>query len=286
MRFFAFLPAKRISSYAIPAMTGSSRIRDAISQYHSGRPRNAKTKIAITITQSRNAVPHRGWIRLCRWTTSGSSSSPASYALIALCSAPWYWKTRRRSGSSEITERYAMKISTRTTPSTTTKAPSLSIGSQFVISAGVTLNSASAKPIAITKAKIIEAKKLFRANEADEENGEELFFAFNSVAMEDIMGDTTLTSADHLAVQMLQEGKVNGRKWMGFEWVPYQMAVESSTYYLPAWAKTGVVLGVGAEITTRLTERADKSYALQPYACMSIGAVRMEEAKVVEVAIQ
>ena len=39
-------------------------MRVAISQYQAGRPKNAKTKIAITITQSRNAVPQRGWIRL------------------------------------------------------------------------------------------------------------------------------------------------------------------------------------------------------------------------------
>ena len=37
-------------------------MRVAISQYQAGRPKNAKTKIAITITQSRNAVPQRGWI--------------------------------------------------------------------------------------------------------------------------------------------------------------------------------------------------------------------------------
>ena len=57
-------PAKRISSYARPAITGSSRMRLTISQYQDGRPTKAKTKIAITITQSRNAVPHRGWMRL------------------------------------------------------------------------------------------------------------------------------------------------------------------------------------------------------------------------------
>src|SRR5215204_5554879 len=97
------LPAKRITSYARPAITGSSRMRLAISQGHEGWPMKAKTKIAITITQRRNAVPQRGWINEKRWTFSGVSSSPASSALIALCSAPWYWKTRRRSGSSEIT---------------------------------------------------------------------------------------------------------------------------------------------------------------------------------------
>ena len=33
-----------------------------ISQYHSGRPKSAKTKIATTITYRRKAVPQRGWI--------------------------------------------------------------------------------------------------------------------------------------------------------------------------------------------------------------------------------
>ena len=37
-------------------------MRLAISQYQSGWPTNAKTKMAITITQSRNAVPQRGWM--------------------------------------------------------------------------------------------------------------------------------------------------------------------------------------------------------------------------------
>ena len=45
-----------------------------ISQYQAGRPKNAKTKIAITITQSRNAVPQRGWIRLKRCTRLRASA--------------------------------------------------------------------------------------------------------------------------------------------------------------------------------------------------------------------
>lgn len=138
----------------------------------------------------------------------------------------------------------------------------------------------------LTKAKIIQAKKMFRANEADEENGEELYFAYGSEQMEDLMGDTTLTSADHLAVQMLQDGKV-ARNWMGFTWVPSERMYKSgSDRYCIAWAKSGMALGVGAEVMTRVTERADKSYALQPYARMSIGATRVEDAKVVEIACQ
>lgn len=136
----------------------------------------------------------------------------------------------------------------------------------------------------LTKAKIIGAKKIFRANEADEENGETLYHTYGSEQMEDVLNDTTLTSADFIAVQMLQEGKV-GKRWMGFEWVPFERAVKVSTSrFHISWAKSGIALGVGAEIMTRLTERADKSYAMQPYARMSIGAVRVEEAKVVETA--
>ena len=54
---------------------------------HDGRPTSAKTKMPITITQSKKAVPQRGWIKLNFCTLAGESSAPASSALIALCSA-------------------------------------------------------------------------------------------------------------------------------------------------------------------------------------------------------
>ena len=41
MRLSACLPAKRISSYAIPAITGRRTMRLTISQYQTGRPSSA-----------------------------------------------------------------------------------------------------------------------------------------------------------------------------------------------------------------------------------------------------
>ena len=38
-------------------------MRESTSQYHSGSPIGAKTKIASTITISRKLVPQRGWKR-------------------------------------------------------------------------------------------------------------------------------------------------------------------------------------------------------------------------------
>ena len=42
-----------------------------MSQYQTGRPTKAKTKMPITMTQSKKAVPQRGWIKLNFCTFSG-----------------------------------------------------------------------------------------------------------------------------------------------------------------------------------------------------------------------
>ena len=50
-----------------------------------------------------------------------------------------------------------------------------------------------------------------------------------------------------------------------------------------AWAEDCLTLGIGKDISARIDERADKGYATQVYYCMSIGSVRMEEDKVVQI---
>ena len=71
------------------------------------------------------------------------------------------------------------------------------------------------------KQKIVKAKSIFRKNEADEHNGEQLYILYTSDMLSSILGDTTLTSADFMAGKMLQDGGVGG-KWMGFNWIPYE----------------------------------------------------------------
>jgi hypothetical protein len=53
-------------------------MRERISQPMPGVPTAAKTKIEITITISRNAVPQRTWSWLKRAADSASTGSPAS----------------------------------------------------------------------------------------------------------------------------------------------------------------------------------------------------------------
>jgi len=135
----------------------------------------------------------------------------------------------------------------------------------------------------LTKAKIIQAKKIFRTNEADEEAGEQLFMLYSATALQDILSDTTLTSADYMAAQMLQSGTLRGT-WMGFNWIPTERCPKvSTTRSLYAYAKSGVCLGLGANIQAEVGKDPGKGFNYRVYAKQSIGAVRVEEEKVVQI---
>lgn len=140
---------------------------------------------------------------------------------------------------------------------------------------------------AFTKAKAIFARSLFRKNECDEQNGEQLFMAYNDEMVRQILADTTLTSSDFMAVQMLQSGKV-AENWMGFTWVPYQAldngaggGTEARTV---AWAKSGVEIGMGINFKTDVSEnKAKRGHPTEAYGWLSLGAGRQDEKKVVAI---
>jgi hypothetical protein len=60
----------------------------------------------------------------------------------------------------------------------------------------------------------------------------------------------------------------------------------TTTWYCYAFAKGAIGFGRIEDVTVRLTERSDKNYAWQPYVSMDLGASRVEDEGVVEVASQ
>lgn len=137
----------------------------------------------------------------------------------------------------------------------------------------------------MTKAKLVTARKLFRAAEADDEAGEELYIAYGSEALEDLLNDTTLTNTEYNTVLSMMSGTFpTGAKLFGFTPKPTERLQKSgTTRYCYAWAKSGTTLGVGAEVKSRVGEDPGKGFNVRVYAKMSIGAVRVEEEKVVEI---
>jgi hypothetical protein len=143
----------------------------------------------------------------------------------------------------------------------------------------------AASAAGLTKAKMISARKLFRQNEADAEAGEELFMAYGSAQLSDLLTDTTLTNTEVNTVLSLMSGSIPNATLMGFKMIPIERQPKvSTTRYCYAWAKSGVTLGVGQEVKTRIGEDPGKGFNVRLYAKMSIGAVRIEEEKVVEIA--
>ena len=98
----------------------------------------------------------------------------------------------------------------------------------------------------------------------------------------DLLNITEVTSSDFNTVKALANGEIN--TYLGFNFiVSNRLALSSTTRSCIAFAQDGLALGIGKDVNARIDERADKSYATQVYYCMSIGATRMEEDKVVEV---
>lgn len=137
-----------------------------------------------------------------------------------------------------------------------------------------------------TKAKLLKAKATFRRNECDEHNSESLHIVYNADMLEDLLSDTTLTSIDHMAVKMLQEGDVSG-KWMGFNWIGYEKlnngAGGGTERRTMAWCGTAIHFGDAPITAFDISTRPDKKNIKQVGGVQSFGAGRANEKKVVAI---
>ena len=81
-------------------------------------------------------------------------------------------------------------------------------------------------------------------------------------------------------------GAINNATLMGFRMIPLERLQKvSTTRYLYAWAKTGVSLGIGENIMTRIGEDPGKGFNVRIYAKMSRRSAYRGR-KVVEIACQ
>lgn len=139
--------------------------------------------------------------------------------------------------------------------------------------------------VGMTIAKLLSAKQLLDEAEAPEER----YFACPSESIIDLLGTTEVTNADYNTVRALASGQIDtflGFKFIRTELIYLENSSSTTTWYCYAFCKGAVGFGTIEEITVRLTERADKNYAWQPYVSMDMGATRIEDEGVVEVASQ
>lgn len=137
-----------------------------------------------------------------------------------------------------------------------------------------------------TKAKILQARKIFQANGVGVEQGEELYMLYDSNMLGQILSDTTLTSADFMAVKMLQEGDL-ASKFCGFTWIPYELldngAGGPTERKALAMTRDAIHFGRGTNWSFSIDKRPDLQNLMQLGARMSLGAGRANEKKVVTI---
>lgn len=134
----------------------------------------------------------------------------------------------------------------------------------------------------ISLAKILAMMNLF--NEEDVDVDIPKYWCVSPREIQVMLDITEVGSADYNTVKTLVQGKVDS--FMGFNWIwsnrlPLDDASSTTTRTF-AWAEDGIILGTAENISSRITERDDKNYAIQVYSEMSCGAIRLEGAKVHE----
>ena len=136
----------------------------------------------------------------------------------------------------------------------------------------------------LTLAKLISAKEVLDA--ADTDPDEPRYMVVSAKQLSDLLGSTTITSADFNSVKALVQGELD--TFLGFNFIRSErLETDSNSDRLVlGFCQSAIGLALGRDIETRISERADKNYATQVFLSMTIGATRVEDEKVVQIACQ
>ena len=143
-------------------------------------------------------------------------------------------------------------------------------------------------------------KKKFHQNEVDMEP---LYIVCQAEQIDNLLGETEITSQDYNTVRALVNGEVDS--FMGFKFIRLERlpvttgaiafdasngsvgaggdSIAAGSRRCFAFCQSGLLLALGSDVKGRIDELPQKHYSKQVYASMSMGATRLEEAKVVEI---
>lgn len=137
--------------------------------------------------------------------------------------------------------------------------------------------------VGMTVKKLRESRRLILGGDVDDDVP--LHIAVTADEIDDLLADTTLTSADYNNVKALVNGEID--TYVGFKFHRISkniLPLDSNSYRrCIAWAEDGLLFSMGA-MATRIVPRTDKAGApTQVQNDSWFGATRMEEAKVSEI---
>ena len=135
----------------------------------------------------------------------------------------------------------------------------------------------------ITLANVADIKEAFDNANVEEEDR---IIVITPTALSNLLQVSQFTSADYAAVKALVRGDIDS--FMGLKWVTSTRIssitggnINAGSISCIAFQKLGIVLGMASEPLVKTDERSDLSYSWQIYYELNLGAVRLEEARIV-----
>lgn len=130
----------------------------------------------------------------------------------------------------------------------------------------------------LTFARVKNAKRVLDLEDVEMEDR---YAVISPHALDQLFDSTQATSSDYNAVKALVRGEID--TWLGFKWITSNTLSSSGTisscFFMQRYA---ICLALGSEPMVRTDQRADLSYSWQVYYELNIGAVRLEESRVVQ----
>lgn len=131
----------------------------------------------------------------------------------------------------------------------------------------------------MTLAKLIEASKRMDKGPVPKTDR---YIVLSPDQLEALLNTTTVTSVDFNTVKALVRGEIDS--FLGFKFIVSTLLPKTGNIRSCfAWHKNCMGLALNKDITTRINERDSKNYATQVYLCASLGAVRIDDAGVIEI---
>lgn len=155
----------------------------------------------------------------------------------------------------------------------------------------VSVQQGASSPTGLTVAKLREALRILRANEAIPDNDEpaDVYCVAGAKQLDNLLAEVQVVSSDFNGGQpVLKEGRV--QRFLGVEFIhserlPTGTDDQSGTSTkVGLWQKEGMHFGIWNDITTDVAQRKDlQGLPWQAYVYMTAGATRLEEKRLVQI---
>ena len=140
-----------------------------------------------------------------------------------------------------------------------------------------TATAALMNDVDITTALMAQIKRTMDENEVPDGDRH---IVMPASQFEELLTDTEFQSSDFNTIKALVHGEVD--TWLGFKFHRSErLETDGSSKKAFAWHKSGIKLAIGQDTVGRITEMPNKRYSTQIFYSHTVGAVRMEEDKVV-----